>query len=194
LATKGSTDGLTREERAARRADFTGRFSADLPSANNVGRISSVRRYAGIIADAERVIADRLPDLLESALLLATGKATEEAVTVKGELVVRRLAPDTKAIMYLMDRLMGKPINVTQMEISGEVKHTGVTIHLTPHGPPQAIAGAVTPLLPAFAERELPTLVVKDVKRRGRRTKPKVVKEETDAAARSSSPTPALDR
>lgn len=181
-------DGLTAGERAERRKEFRGLFSPEYqPAEYRGGRVSSVKRYAGIISDSERVIADRLPDILYNLLLLGTGQATEEVVTPKGEVIERRLPPSEKALMYLYDRLAGKPINVTQMEVSGEVKHTGVTIHLVPQGPPtppshpDAIEAPATLALPVPTETlaRFPLREVKDVRRQGRRKKPRVVTEAT---------------
>lgn len=183
---------LTRRE--ARR-DFLGRFSSEhQPDPSRMGRTSPVVRYKGVIADAERVIVDHLPDILWSALQLATGQATEEVVNVKtGAIVERRLPPDQKAIKYLIDRIAGTPINRSQMEVSGEVRTNGLVIHLTPQGlpapeAPPALEGTAFAALPPgdWTPRELSTAPAKEPtidridnrpSHRTRRRSAKIVKE-----------------
>ena len=177
--------GMNAPERNEAREKFLNQFSSDhQPTEYKGGRISPVKRYAGIIADAERVITDHLPDILFNQIMLATGQATQQVVNVKtGEIVTLRMAPDAKAGQYLMDRIAGKPVNFTQMEVSGEVKHNGLVIHLSPTGPPPTALpqGDISPEPLALPE---PRLEVIDVKRRGRHKKPKVIVEgESDATA-----------
>ena len=147
--------GMQAPERNEARAEFLGRFSEERqPGEYKGGRISPVKRYAGIIGDAERIIADKLPDILENALKLATGTATEEVALQSGKVVERRLPPDTKMIQYLIDRLAGKPVTPMQMEVNGEVKHNGLVIHLTPQAP--AEVGDISPQAQLPAPVELP--------------------------------------
>jgi len=85
-------------------------------SGNPKGRPRKADSHAGAVAAAERKIADRLPSLIENMLVLADGYWTEET-TKEGARIVYKTAPDFKANQYLIDRIMGKPTERT--EVSG---------------------------------------------------------------------------
>lgn len=90
------------------------------------GRKPKSEQYAGAIRRAEKKIADQLPTLVERMLELANGVLAERVeITAEGmEMRVYREAPDYKAISYLVDRIMGKPSQAIDMDVSG----TGVVL------------------------------------------------------------------
>jgi hypothetical protein len=71
----------------------------------------------GPIAEAEARIADRLPSLIDNLFTLADGVKVEEPMPNGGVQVYTR-APDRQANEYLVNRIMGKPIE--RLEHSGE--------------------------------------------------------------------------
>lgn len=107
------------------------------------GRPRKAEQYAGEIAAAERLIADKLPKLLANMLKLANGGYYEDSVEYApaglveigqgecrglafpdkpaDELVVvkktrRRAAPDRKANEYLIDRILGRPTQAIELD------------------------------------------------------------------------------
>jgi hypothetical protein len=81
-----------------------------------MGRPRKADQYAGQIASAERIIADRLPSLLVNMMTLADGVTVQE-VTLDGLRVYTR-PPDRQANEYLINRILGKPTECR--EITGE--------------------------------------------------------------------------
>lgn len=79
------------------------------------GRPKKADKYAGAIARAEKRIADRLPELIDNLFLLASGVLVEED-TPAGVSIFKR-PPDRAANEYLINRIMGKPIE--RQEIGG---------------------------------------------------------------------------
>lgn len=80
------------------------------------GRKPKDEKFKLPIAKAEKRIADRLPSLIDRALELADGVTVQE-VDKDGGIVVYTKPPDLKAIIYLVDRVMGKPTE--RQEVSG---------------------------------------------------------------------------
>jgi hypothetical protein len=81
------------------------------------GRKSKSERFLGPIAEAEARIADRLPSLIDNLFTLADGVTVEEPMPNGGVQVYTR-APDRQANEYLINRIMGKPVE--RLEHSGE--------------------------------------------------------------------------
>lgn len=80
------------------------------------GRKPKDEKFKLPIAKAEKRIADRLPLLIDRALELADGVTVQE-VDKDGGVAVYTKPPDLKAIIYLVDRIMGKPTE--RQEVSG---------------------------------------------------------------------------
>jgi hypothetical protein len=66
----------------------------------------------------EDQIVENLPELAEAALALALGLWVEERGR-DGVRRVRRLPPDFRAIVYCMDRIMGRPGERIELEVPG---------------------------------------------------------------------------
>lgn len=73
------------------------------------GRPKRADKYAGQVAKAEKRIADRLPVLVDKMLELADGVVVEDVNPVTGQVGIYREKPDRQALVYLIDRIMGKP-------------------------------------------------------------------------------------
>ena len=69
------------------------------------------------IRRAEQQIADRLPELIENLLRLAKGVTVQEEHRDGGTPVYTR-PPDRAANEYLINRLLGKPTEMTESEVS----------------------------------------------------------------------------
>lgn len=80
------------------------------------GRPRKSDKFAGAIAKAEKRIADRLPELVELQFELAQGVWVEEIGPLGQRKVYKRI-PDRDAGQYLMNRILGKPIE--RQEIGG---------------------------------------------------------------------------
>jgi hypothetical protein len=80
------------------------------------GRKPKAEKFKQPIAKAEKRIADRLPSLIDKMLDLADGVMVEE-VDLSGEKTVYQRPPDRVALIYLIDRIMGKPTE--RRELSG---------------------------------------------------------------------------
>lgn len=83
------------------------------------GRKPKAEKFKQPIAKAEKRIADRLPSLIDKMLDLADGVLVEET-DLNGEKTVYQRPPDRVALIYLIDRIMGKPTEQIQQEISGK--------------------------------------------------------------------------
>jgi hypothetical protein len=83
----------------------------------NSGRPRKPDKYGGQIAAAEARIADRLCNLVDRAFELADGVTVQEETGDGGVRVYTR-PPDYRAIAYLADRIMGRPVE--RFEHSGE--------------------------------------------------------------------------
>lgn len=73
------------------------------------GRPQKREKHAGPIARAEKRIADRLPEVVDRLLELANGVTVQET-TPEGEERIYERPPDREAAKYLLDRIMGKPM------------------------------------------------------------------------------------
>jgi hypothetical protein len=80
------------------------------------GRKPKAEKYIATINEAERRIADRLPELIDHLFDLACGVFCEEADARR----VYQERPDRAALVYLVDRVMGKPKEL--VEHSGEIE------------------------------------------------------------------------
>lgn len=85
-------------------------------SGNPSGRPRTRQKHAGAIAKAEKRIADRLPLLIDKALELADGVLVEDINPITGTASVYKEKPDLGAIKYLVDRIMGKPVERQEVE------------------------------------------------------------------------------
>lgn len=83
------------------------------------GRKRAADKYATAINQAERRIADRLPDLIDKLFELADGVTVMERDAHGREKVYDR-PPDFKAASYLVDRVMGKPAQKLEAEHTGK--------------------------------------------------------------------------
>ncbi len=72
------------------------------------GRPAKRQKYSAPIAEAEDLIADKLPHLIKKTMELAEGVFAEKRQRGSGETVVYRTIPDIKALQFLIDRIMGK--------------------------------------------------------------------------------------
>ena len=95
---------------------------SDQPTSNKGGARPGAGRprkrdvHGTAIVRAEKQIRDRLPERIDRMLVLAVGITVQE-VDKDGAAVVFTRPPDYKAAAYLIDRIMGKPTERT--EISG---------------------------------------------------------------------------
>jgi hypothetical protein len=78
------------------------------------------------ITKAEKQIAAELPSLLSNMLVLANGVAIQDTNS-EGEPVVYTRPPDRAANEYLINRVMGKPIEKSESDVN---LTGGVTIFL----------------------------------------------------------------
>lgn len=84
-----------------------GKFTKGNPG--GPGRPKTSVKHAAPIAKAEKLIADRLPQLIENMFLLADGVLVEEINIVTGMPQVFKEKPDRAANEYLINRILGKP-------------------------------------------------------------------------------------
>lgn len=82
------------------------------------GRKPKAEKYAPQINRAEKRIADRLPQLVDKMFELADGVLVEDINPVLGTVSVYREKPDRAALHYLIDRIMGKPMQ--RQEVTGQ--------------------------------------------------------------------------
>jgi hypothetical protein len=83
------------------------------------GRKRKSEKYSQPIAAAEDRIADRLPALVDHMMELAAGVTVRE-MTADGPKVYTR-PPDRQANEYLINRILGKPVEAVEQENSGEM-------------------------------------------------------------------------
>ena len=81
------------------------------------GRKPKAVKFARPIAQAEKRIADRLPKLIDRMFELADGVLMAETL-MDGELRVYRERPDRQALEYLINRILGKPVE--RQELTGD--------------------------------------------------------------------------
>jgi hypothetical protein len=72
------------------------------------GRKPKAQKFVAEVADAERRIVDRLPQLIDNMFLLADG-VTVQTVDDEGGMRVYTRPPDRKANEYLINRILGTP-------------------------------------------------------------------------------------
>jgi hypothetical protein len=73
---------------------------------------AKAKRHETRIAQAKERIAGKLPDLLDALFELAEGVTVQEVKD--GQTVVYTRPPDFKAASYLVDRVMGKPVQAVE--------------------------------------------------------------------------------
>jgi hypothetical protein len=74
------------------------------------GRKAKAEKFKQPIARAEKRIADKLPYLIDKMFELADGVLVEDINPVTFKASVYREKPDRAALVYLIDRIMGKPV------------------------------------------------------------------------------------
>lgn len=82
------------------------------------GRKPKFERFATAIQRAEKRIADRLPELIDTLFELSEGITVRE-FDAKGEAKIYDRPPDFRAAAYLVDRVLGKPTQAVDAEVSG---------------------------------------------------------------------------
>lgn len=82
------------------------------------GRKPKAEKYQTAIARAEKRIADRLPEIIDNLLALAGGVTVQEA-DKDGNPRIYAKAPDFKSNEYLANRILGRPTENIEAEISG---------------------------------------------------------------------------
>lgn len=78
------------------------------------GRKPRAERFATAIQRSEKRIADRLPDIIDRLFELADG------VEVQDKERVYSTPPDFRAASYLIDRILGKPTQAVEAQITGK--------------------------------------------------------------------------
>ena len=79
------------------------------------GRKPKAEKYARDINAAEKKIRDKLPDIVDAQIALALGVRTTDE---EGEFYIT--LPDKAAGQYLMNRIMGSPVQ--KQELSGQIE------------------------------------------------------------------------
>jgi hypothetical protein len=99
--------------------DFLRAFSMALGGARpGAGRKPKAEKYRPAINKAEKKIVDKLPSIVDSMIDLAEGVKVEEIDLLTGEPRVYSRPPDRAACQYLIDRILGKPVE--RQEHTGE--------------------------------------------------------------------------
>ncbi len=80
------------------------------------GRPARTDLYRQPIREAEGLIRDKLPFLVGQLLQLAEGVRVQET-DHEGNAVVYRTPPDRKACEYLLNRVMGTPVQRTESDV-----------------------------------------------------------------------------
>ncbi len=84
------------------------------------GRPRKREKYARPIAQAEKRIADNLPNIIDKLMELADGVTVQETGKDGSERIYDR-PPDREAAKYLIDRIMGKPTERQEVDNSGDL-------------------------------------------------------------------------
>lgn len=84
------------------------------------GRKRTRDKNAGAVIKAEKQIRDKLPELVEGLVKLALGVTVQETDQDTGGLTVYTKPPDFKAGSYLVNRIMGTPVQRTKDEDSDQ--------------------------------------------------------------------------
>lgn len=102
------------------------------------------RSRTGLVAAAEQRLRDRLPELLDALVDAALG-AFLLVETEAGAKRVYRRPPDTKAAIYLVERVLGKPVSIREdgtAAVSGAaVSDHGDQLRSLPRGDGAALVG-----------------------------------------------------
>lgn len=80
------------------------------------GRKPRAQAHATPIATAEKRIADKLPQLIEKLFELADGVSIQET-DKDGVPIVYLRPPDRQALEYLINRVMGKPVEKRDVNV-----------------------------------------------------------------------------
>ena len=83
------------------------------------GRKPKSIKFESEIQKAEKRIADRLPWIVNKLFELADGVAVER-ITALGVPMVYQSPPDRDALKYLADRIMGKPTERSDVNLSND--------------------------------------------------------------------------
>ena len=86
-------------------------------------------KHSVAVRKAEKRIADRLPELVDSLFDLALGVPVEKE-TPDGERVVYVKPPDRQAILNLLNRVMGKPVDRRESAGKESIPHS-MTVEIT---------------------------------------------------------------
>lgn len=84
------------------------------------GRKRKAQKFETQIQRAERQIADRLPLLVDRMFELADGVLVEDINPLLGTKSIYQKPPDRSAIEYLVNRVMGKPTERTDLNVSSD--------------------------------------------------------------------------
>lgn len=87
-------------------------------SGNPAGRPARSQKFARPVAAAEKRISDALPTLIDKMLELANGVTVSETDQRGAEVIYTR-PPDRQAAEYLLNRIMGKPTERSEVDQSG---------------------------------------------------------------------------
>lgn len=87
---------------------------------SNSGRKRKAEKFARPIAAAEKRIADRLTDFIDNMIVLADGVKVQE-FTLDGGPHTYTKPPDRASNEYLINRIMGKPIERHEHDIDSEI-------------------------------------------------------------------------
>jgi hypothetical protein len=79
------------------------------------GRKSKPRINKESVDVVNEAIRERIPDLVANALKLAEGVPVQK-VTPDGEPCVYKTVPNIKAIVYLLNRLIGEPVKAVTLK------------------------------------------------------------------------------
>jgi hypothetical protein len=82
------------------------------------GRKADADKYGGHIDAAKERIVQEMPGLIDNLLVLAHGFYYEKSLPDGQTVVVYKTAPDRQANEYLINRIIGKPTERT--EVSGQ--------------------------------------------------------------------------
>ena len=110
-------------------------FSSEYQPGNNRagGRKAKKDLYAGVIREFEDRIAEDLPEFYKKLYELAMGEATQQVINVKtGAIETLKLPPNEKVLMYLINRLAGKPVSVKEISMEVQSEHRSLSIIVGP--------------------------------------------------------------
>lgn len=96
------------------------------------GRPPNAQRFESQISAADRRIAANLIRYIENMEQLADGVTVQE-VNQKGDVIVYTRAPDRAANEYLLNRIMGKPVERTEVDLDAHVSG-GVAVYIPDNG------------------------------------------------------------